>query len=38
MRFHRKEQMQKLKTILTSLITFKRIDSFQTKVKLNAPQ
>jgi|SRR6202453_1109059 len=38
MRFHRKEQMQKLKTILTSLITFKRIDSFQTKIKLNAPQ
>lgn len=32
MRFHRKEQMQKLKTILVSLITFKRIDSFQTKL------
>lgn len=32
MRFHRKEQMQKLKAILVSLITFKRIDSFQTKL------
>lgn len=32
MRFHRKEQMQKLRTILASLITFKRVDSFQTKL------
>src|SRR3989442_10449091 len=27
--FHRKEQMQKLAAILKSLLTFKRIDSFQ---------
>ncbi len=31
MRFHRKEQMQKLRAILTSLFTFKRIDSFEVK-------
>jgi biofilm PGA synthesis N-glycosyltransferase PgaC len=31
MRFHRKEQMQKLKTILRSLVTFRRIDSFEAK-------
>jgi hypothetical protein len=31
MRFHRKEQMQKLKSILKSLLTFKRIDSFEVK-------
>ncbi|MGO8756743.1 MAG: glycosyltransferase family 2 protein [Terracidiphilus sp.] len=31
MRFHRKEQMHKLGIILTSMITFKRIDSFHTK-------
>ncbi len=31
MRFHRKEQMQKLKAILKSLVTFKRIDSFEVK-------
>ncbi len=28
MAFHRKEQMERLKTILRSLVTFKRIDSF----------
>lgn len=31
MRFHRKEQMQKLKTILKSLFSFKQIDSFEVK-------
>jgi biofilm PGA synthesis N-glycosyltransferase PgaC len=31
MRFHRKEQMQKLKAILGSLITFRRIDRFDVK-------
>ena len=31
MRFHRKEQMLKLKKILKSLVTFKRIDSFEVK-------
>ena len=31
MRFHRKEQLRKLKTILVSKITFKRIDSFEVK-------
>jgi hypothetical protein len=31
MRFHRKEQMQKLRAILGSLITFKRVSSFQPK-------
>jgi glycosyltransferase involved in cell wall biosynthesis len=29
MRFHRKEQMRKLRTILRSALTFKRIDNFQ---------
>jgi hypothetical protein len=29
MRFHRGEQMGRLKTIVWSLLTFKRIDSFQ---------
>ena len=32
MRFHRKEQMQKLKSILVSVIAFKRIDSFEARV------
>lgn len=31
MRFHRKEQMQKLKTIIRSLATFRHIDSFEVK-------
>jgi biofilm PGA synthesis N-glycosyltransferase PgaC len=31
MRFHRKEQMQKLGAILRSLVTFRRIDSFKVK-------
>jgi biofilm PGA synthesis N-glycosyltransferase PgaC len=31
MQFHRKEQMQKLRAILRSLITFKRIDRFDVK-------
>jgi glycosyltransferase involved in cell wall biosynthesis len=31
MRFHRKEQMQKLKGILSALLTFKRVDSFEAK-------
>jgi len=30
-RFHRQEQMKKLKTILKSLLSFKRIDSFEVK-------
>jgi glycosyltransferase involved in cell wall biosynthesis len=29
MRFHRKEQLKKLKTILRSLLTFKKVDSFE---------
>jgi glycosyltransferase involved in cell wall biosynthesis len=32
MRFHRKEQMQKLKAIFRSLAGFRRIDSFEVKV------
>jgi hypothetical protein len=31
MRFHRKEQMQKLKAIFKSMLRFKRIDSFEVK-------
>jgi len=31
MRFHRKEQLRKLKTILRSLATFKKVDSFEVK-------
>lgn len=31
MRFHRNEQMAKLKTILKSILTFKRVDSFEVK-------
>ena len=31
MRFHRKEQMRKLRAILKSLITFKKVDSFEVK-------
>jgi biofilm PGA synthesis N-glycosyltransferase PgaC len=31
MRFHRKEQMQKLKAILRSLVSLKRIDNFEVK-------
>ncbi len=31
MRFHRKEQMQKLKTILRTMFSFKRLDSFEVK-------
>jgi glycosyltransferase involved in cell wall biosynthesis len=31
MRFHRREQMMKLKTILSSLATFKKVDSFEIK-------
>jgi glycosyltransferase involved in cell wall biosynthesis len=31
MRFHRKEQMQKLRAILRSLVTLRRIDSFEVK-------
>src|ERR1700722_16302663 len=31
MRFHRKEQMQKLKTIVRSVATFRHIDSFEVK-------
>jgi glycosyltransferase involved in cell wall biosynthesis len=32
MQFHRKEQMKKLGAILGSLVRFKRVDSFQTKL------
>jgi glycosyltransferase involved in cell wall biosynthesis len=32
MRFHRKEQMMKLKSVLGALLTLKRVDSFQTKL------
>jgi hypothetical protein len=32
MRFHRKEQMQKLRAILRSLIMFRHIDNFEVKV------
>jgi hypothetical protein len=31
MRFHRKEQMRKLRAILKSLVTFKKVDSFEVK-------
>jgi glycosyltransferase involved in cell wall biosynthesis len=31
MRFHREEQLKKLKAILRSLVTFKKIDSFEVK-------
>ena len=31
MRFHRGEQLKKLKTILRSLVTFKKVDSFEVK-------
>jgi len=31
MRFHRREQMKKLKTIFKSLLSFKKIDSFEVK-------
>jgi len=31
MRFHRKEQMQKLRAIFRALVTFRRIDSFEVK-------
>jgi glycosyltransferase involved in cell wall biosynthesis len=31
MRFHRKEQMKKLRTIFRSLLSFKKIDSFEVK-------
>ena len=31
MRFHRKEQMQKLKVIVRSLVKFRHIDSFEVK-------
>jgi glycosyltransferase involved in cell wall biosynthesis len=34
MRFHRKEQMLKLRTILKSMFSFKRIDSFAVKPEL----
>jgi hypothetical protein len=30
-RFHRKEQMQKLRSILGSVLTLKRVNSFQPK-------
>ena len=30
-RFHRGEQLKKLKTILRSLVTFKKVDSFEVK-------
>lgn len=32
MQFHRKEQMQKLRVILTSLVLFRHIDRFETKL------
>jgi hypothetical protein len=31
MRFHRKEQMHKLRGILRALITFRRVDNFEAK-------
>jgi glycosyltransferase involved in cell wall biosynthesis len=36
MRFHRKEQMQKLRAILKSLVTFRRIDNFAVKPDLES--
>jgi glycosyltransferase involved in cell wall biosynthesis len=33
MRFHRKEQMQKLRAILGSLVSFRRIDNFEVKTE-----
>ena len=32
MRFHRKEQMQKLRAIFRSLVMFRHIDNFEVKV------
>ena len=32
MQFHRKEQMQKLRSILGSVVSFKRVNSFETKL------
>ena len=37
MRFHRREQMQKLQAILRSLVRFKRIDKFQLASRPGAP-
>jgi glycosyltransferase involved in cell wall biosynthesis len=36
MQFHRKEQMQKLRAILKSLVTFRRIDNFSVKPDLES--
>ena len=38
MKFHRKEQMQKLKAILGSMMRFKGIDSFQVKPSSGIPE
>jgi hypothetical protein len=31
MKFHRKEQMQKLRSILRSLVSFRHVDNFEVK-------
>ena len=38
MKFHRKEQMQKLKAILGSMMRFKGVDSFQVKTTSGIPE
>jgi len=38
MKFHRKEQMQKLKAILGSMMRFKGVDSFQVKTTSGTPE
>lgn len=38
MRFHRREQMQKLKTILVSLIRLRKVEKFYLKTEANAPR
>jgi hypothetical protein len=32
MQFHRREQMQKLRSIFGSLLSFKRVNNFETKL------
>jgi hypothetical protein len=38
MRFHRREQLQKLRIIMKSLLTFKRVDNFLVMAKPTEPR
>ena len=38
MRFHRREQMQKLRAIFVSLIRLKKVEKFYLKTEANAPR